>query len=178
MKHSSEHTSPSHVLLGKQPTRTSADYSLSQRERALGRLALVGGAALAFIGATDLALLWFPPHFGNAEWEFATVSATLESLPLAALGFGLLTAGAMVRRARAGLYFLAAVFTLLTLMVLGASGLFMLDIPVALRGAPPQIKGQLMQHFLKTALLTVAYLSLFGYLAWSTLAAARSRREH
>jgi hypothetical protein len=178
MKHSTESGASSHVLLGKQGARTSADYSLSQRERSLGRLAFVGGLALAVIGTTDVALLWMPPQFGNAEWEFATISSTLESLSLAALGYGLMTAGSMIRHGKATLYVLAAIFFLLTFLVLGAAALFALDVPLALRGAPPQLKGQIMQHFLKTGLLTVAYLFLFGSLGWLTLSTARSRREN
>lgn len=175
MKQASDEATSPHVLIGKS-SRTGSEPYLSGRDLALTRLAVVGGAALAIIGATDVALLWFPVRFGNAEWEFATVSATLESLPLAAFGFGLLAAGAIVRKGKASLYFLATIFILLTLLVLGSTGLFALDIPLAYKAAPEALKGQLRQHFLKTAVLALSYLFLFGYLAWMTLGNARSKR--
>jgi hypothetical protein len=175
MKRTSEDASTSRVLL-RQSQRAVAGQPLPNRERILARLATAGGAALALIGITDVALLWIPPRLGNAEWEFATISATFESLPLAALGFGLLAVGSIVKRGRVGLYLLAAVFAALTLLVVGSATLFALDVPLALKAAPAPMKSQLIQHFLKTGILALAYLFLFAYLTWISVANARTDR--
>jgi len=42
-----------------------------------------------------LALLWYPLQFGSADWEFGTISAYLNGMPLGTLGLALLAAGAI-----------------------------------------------------------------------------------
>src|SRR5687767_11526069 len=44
------------------------------------------GLAFTVIGAVDIALAWYPSALGSAEWEFGTIGATLNGLPLPALG--------------------------------------------------------------------------------------------
>jgi hypothetical protein len=61
-------------------------------------LAALGGA-FAIVGLTDLALLWWPLGFGNAIWEFGTLSTTFDSVPMWGLGAGLIVF-AVLRSAR------------------------------------------------------------------------------
>jgi hypothetical protein len=73
------------VLLAKEP-----DERLPLEESADFGWYLLGwiGLAFALVGGFDLALIWIPLGFGNPEWEFGTVSATLDGLPVTTLGLG------------------------------------------------------------------------------------------
>ena len=48
------------------------------------------GFAFVVMGGTDITLAWYPAPFGNPEWEFGAISATLNGLALPTLGFYLL----------------------------------------------------------------------------------------
>ena len=52
--------------------------------------ALLGWVGVAFIvvGGVDFALTWYPMNFGNREWEFGTVTASFNGLPILLLGQG------------------------------------------------------------------------------------------
>lgn len=54
---------------------------------------IVIGAAFAMVGAIDLILLWMPSQFGEAAWEFGTLSRTFASVPMGGLGVVLVAYG-------------------------------------------------------------------------------------
>jgi hypothetical protein len=103
---------------------------------------LAAGAALSIAGWTDIALFFWPPRFGTAEWEFAIIAQTFNALPLPTLGTALLALG---MRARGGAAVwartLAVIMALVAVGCLVALGIFMLDVPVALRAIPPRAPG-------------------------------------
>ena len=39
------------------------------------------GFALFVVGGADFLLTWFPERFGNPEWEFGTITASLNAMP-------------------------------------------------------------------------------------------------
>src|SRR6185437_6901598 len=55
---------------------------------------VVGWVGIAFVvmGFTDVALAWYPTAFGNPEWEFGAISATLNGFALPTLGLYLVLA--------------------------------------------------------------------------------------
>lgn len=55
----------------------------------------VTGAVFLVIGLVDLALAWIPLRFGDPEWEFGTISTTINNLPVPAMGLGLFLASAV-----------------------------------------------------------------------------------
>src|SRR5262245_56246877 len=60
---------------------------------------LLGWSGLVYIlvGGIDILLAWYPIEFGNAEWEFGTISATLDRLPLATVGAMFILAAGVAR---------------------------------------------------------------------------------
>ncbi len=128
---------------------------------------LVGlGATLTVVGWTDLALLWYPLAFGSPEWEFGTISAHFQGMPVGTVGLVLLAAGAVGRRWRLGTRVLAIVFLLVTAGLLGVSMIYLLDMPVALTGVAEDLKPTLVKVMLKTSLSATAYVALYAWLWW------------
>lgn len=59
---------------------------------------VVAGIAITLVGS-DLALLWIPARLGTPDWEFGTVSTTLDGMPLGTVGFALIAVGAVAGNA-------------------------------------------------------------------------------
>jgi hypothetical protein len=95
-------------------------------------LAWVAGAFVV-VGLTDLLLGWIPVRLGNPEWEFGTVSRTLDNLPITLLGLALLHASVAAR----GIDWALRATSLLALVLAGILlvGLvvYALDLPLAFR---------------------------------------------
>ena len=60
----------------------------------------ITGVAFAFLGAVDQALVWYPATFGSPEWEFGSVTAAFNALPVPVLGVMMAMAGGLGRRQR------------------------------------------------------------------------------
>ncbi len=69
-------------------TDRSARRTLSPRSGAdvLGTL----GTALAALGVAEIVLVFIPSAWGNREWEFGSVVAVMDGLPIVVLGISLL----------------------------------------------------------------------------------------
>ena len=131
------------------------------------------GLFLGAIGWFDLVMLWLPGHFGRAEWEFGTISATFDALPLATLGVGLLLAGMlatgwMTRLKALGWSCLGIVVVLLAVLVL-----YGLDVPLAWKGVAPAALPMLKRAMAKTVVLALAYLFVYGFFGWTALRRVR-----
>lgn len=133
---------------------------------------LLGPAGLAFIlvGGADLALTWIPTAFGTPEWEFGTISQTLNNLPVPTLGVVLLTAWAAATGRRTAVRILGVVAVLLALAIVAIGGLFLLTVPVALHAVKaPLIVLGLKKAIAKAAVQMVAYPVAYLWLAWAGL---------
>src|SRR5688500_13138218 len=97
------------------------------------RVLSIVGVAFALVGAVDLALTWYPASFGNPEWEFATVTSTLDSLPVTVIGLGALLSGAVAVGRIWPVRILSMLFFTLGLVVLTMALLYATDVPLALR---------------------------------------------
>ncbi len=53
-------------------------------------LLAIAGWGFFLIGLMDVAFVWYPTAFGNGGWEFGSVTAALNGLPLPALGLALI----------------------------------------------------------------------------------------
>ncbi|MEQ1858198.1 MAG: hypothetical protein ABL963_17225 [Longimicrobiales bacterium] len=135
-----------------------------------------GGLCLAVVGWTDIALLWWPLDFGNAEWEFASVGAHVMGMPLGTLGLVLIAAGALGRGWRAATVGVAGASALVTLSLVGLGALYATVVPVALAGTPPELRTVLYKALIKTVVYVVSYLALYSWLAVYLFRAAKSRR--
>lgn len=91
------------------------------------------GVAFTVVGFVTLGTILLPLRIGSPEWEFGTVNAFLDSLPLVVIGLSVLAA-AGVARGRPWLARLAGVcLILLALIVLAAALLYATVLPQALR---------------------------------------------
>ena len=94
---------------------------------------VVGWMGLAFlvIGAVDLLLGWIPTRFGSPEWEFGTVTRTLDNLPIVAMGMVLLLSSVAARGVAWATRAAALAAVVLGVLVLVAMVLYALDVPLA-----------------------------------------------
>jgi hypothetical protein len=122
--------------------------------------ALLGGIGLLFVlvAGVDLALAWYPVNFGNAEWEFGTVSTTLENLPLLALGLALAFGAAVARGIRTSIRAYAIIFVLLALVLIGADLLYLKNIGVAQKSVTdPVLRSGLDRAIFKSVAQAIVY---------------------
>lgn len=153
-----------------------------QRERARARAQFpwapvaVIGAALAVVGLADVALVWYPLSLGNPEWEFGVLSRTFNGLALATIGLAMLMVLALYARRRTLVGIGSFAFTVATVLVVLAAGLYLLVLPVAWGGAPAQLKESLGFAIGKTLLYMGVYLCVYGFMAvhgWKRFGALR-----
>ena len=138
---------------------------ISQPLRPVDGLALTAGIFIILIGWVDILIGWFPLGFGSPEWEFGTVSATVDGLPLSTLGLVVMLMGASESGSRWGLW-VSAVWAGWVLAVLVACGvLYALTVPVALGALGPQgLEVPLARAVLKTSTLMVIYFCFYGWM--------------
>ena len=91
------------------------------------------GVAFFILGLIDIALGWYPAAFGNLEWEFGTISGSLNALAIPMLGLYLMLASSIARSDRRMARVVCVLMGLLlaTLIVLGA--IYLTVVPVAIR---------------------------------------------
>jgi hypothetical protein len=124
------------------------------------------GGALLVVGLVDLLLTWYPLSIGNPEWEFATVSATLNGVPVPAMGMVLLLAWAVTRNSRWLVRGLAALCGLLGLAMIGMALLYATDVPLALRAVTdPVLQQGLTRAIAKTTVQGFVYPLVFLWMA-------------
>jgi hypothetical protein len=131
------------------------------------------GMALTVVGTTNLVLLWLPPQFGVRQWEFTTIGAHLDGMPLFAIGV-FLTAIAAVRLAWRRPTLAIGVASLL--IALGHAGMMLLylrGVPYATTGATEAVLPAIRLAIFKAGVLGVTYVSLFGWIGRYLLREAR-----
>lgn len=165
--------SPSRVVVTKE--RGGSRKLLPDADRPV-QVAVVVAVGLAFASLLDFGVLWYPLRFGNMDWEFATVSAMADSLPLLTLTLGTLVGIAVWRGVKWALVCLGVLFALLALGALAMLVLHTLNSPIALRAVGLETRPLLMKAAAKTVALLGVYTLLYGLLAWIGLRAAFARR--
>lgn len=137
------------------------------------RACALAGAALAVAGWTDVILVWLPLHFGNAEWEFGTVSTALDAMPLGTIGVALLVMAGLARgwRRRRMALGIFAVVVVVGLVI--SAVLYLLNVPMAWRGIGAAMQPALKKAFVKSGMLTLAYVLFYGGVARLTLKTPR-----
>jgi hypothetical protein len=125
------------------------------------------GIAFVLVGAIDIVLAWFPFVLGSAEWEFGTIGATLNGLPLPGLGLMLLLAGGVGRDSKGQVRVAAMFCAILVVALLVLGFLYVTVIPVALSEVTnPVVRAGLMKSIVKALSLLVIYPVLFGWVAY------------
>lgn len=161
------------VVVGKEAKEVRWPPRPEQVRSGLGSVAGWSGLTFLLVGGWDFALTWYPLSFGNREWEFGTVTASLNGLPVPTMGLALLLVGALLleRRWWAGLVGLAA-FGLMVWVLVGAV-LWVTTVPLALRTAPPEVLLGLKKSIVKSALQCVAYPGILAFLGWRAVGTIR-----
>lgn len=125
------------------------------------------GVVFVVVGGMDLLLTWYPWRLGNAEWEFGTVSATLNNLPLATMGLAFILASGMATGKRQVVRWVAIGLVVIGVLILAAGVLYLTDVPIALRSvAAGPIRTGLKKAVTKTLAQSVFYPLGFGWIAW------------
>ena len=128
------------------------------------------GIAFILVGALDVGLAWFPFVLGSAEWEFGTIGATLNGLPLPGLGLMLVLASGVALGLPVRIRVVAAICAVLVVALLGLGFLYVTVIPVALSEVTnPVVRAGLMKSIVKALALLVIYPALFGWVGFRGL---------
>ena len=126
--------------------------------RFLGWLGLV----LLAVGVIDIALRWYPVAFKSPEWEFATTSISIASLPLVSIGAVALLFSFIQRGARTGVAIIGVLFSLLALLVMVWLILFGLDVPIALGAiTAPGPRTEIVKSIVRTVVMGAAFFFLY-----------------
>ncbi len=133
------------------------------------------GLTVAVIGWADLSLIWIPPDFGNPSWEFGAIATNFEALPLGTVGLALLSVGLLGRGNYKAVRIVAALFALIAVALLGAYVIYLLDVPLALRGVQDELRSALKKGIAKTTLAAITYSTFYAWAAWYMLRSTRVR---
>ena len=124
------------------------------------------GITVSVVGWTDLALLWYPLNFGNPQWEFGTISGHFDGMPLGTLGISILTVGAYGKGWHRTTRVFAVIVAVIAVLLFAISVIYLLDVPVALRGTAPEMGGLLKKAMFKTGVFAAVYICFYSWLAW------------
>lgn len=131
------------------------------------------GFLLAIVGLTDIALVWYPLGFGNPTWEFAVVDQSFANLPLLTMGLAALLASTLALPGRMATRVVASGILLLALGLWAAFALYLLNVPIVLGMAPPEVAIGVKKAIVKTTVMALAFPG--SYLV-AAIAAVRSTR--
>jgi len=128
------------------------------------------GAAFFLIGSANQLLAFVPVRIGSPEWEFGTVSAYLDAMPLPALGATLFAAAGMALGKRWMVRTSSVVLVVMSALILALLVLYATDIPVALRSiSDPAILFGLKKAIVKSLGQGLGYpviLLVLAFKAW------------
>lgn len=162
---------PERVVLTREPKKAKrAPRPLDTSN--LHRPVLWAGGAITAASFMTYLMLWWAPRFGTPQWEFSTISQTIEMMPLLVVGMTMLMVGTIASGSARGAKLLAGfcVFLILMLVVMailfGMSGLVAYS-QAAQSGMPDEAKGLVLRATGKQLLMGGTYTLLFGAFAWS-----------
>ena len=170
------------VLVREEKERGSrAAYLPPAPEAAWSFLALTG-AIFFLIGSANQLLAFLPARFGSAEWEFGTVSAYLDAMPLPALGATLFMAAGMALGRRWMVRMGSAIVVLMAAVILMLVVLYATNIPIALKAVTdPTIRFGLKKAIAKSLGQGLGYPVAFIVIAvkaWKVSRGSHSSGAH
>jgi len=128
------------------------------------------GWMFVVVGGADSLLAWVPSSFGQPEWEFGTIAASLNGLPLPVLGLVLVLCAELMAGRRRTARVVAALMVALAVVILAAGILYATNAPLALRTVTqPVAHAGLVKAMLKTTVQVVAYpagLAALAAITW------------
>ncbi len=129
---------------------------------------LMLGVLFAVVGGVDVALVWFPASFGVAEFEFASVATSLNSMPVVTIGLGLVVAASSALEYRKLAWVTVVMIGAVGLLLVMSTVLFGLTVPLALQAEVEPIvmlgiKKQAAKSTVQILAYGVAYLLLLKW---------------
>jgi hypothetical protein len=152
------------------------DESKNPVPGAAWQVAQLAGWLFVLVGGIDTALVWYPTAFGRPEWEFGSITAALNGLPLPVLGLTLVLGAALRFDQRMLSRSLAGLCLLLALVIMTAGVLYATNVPLALRavGTAGEAHLGLMKSITKTAVQLICYPAGLAAIAWRSWKLQRS----
>jgi len=121
-------------------------------------LLLVMGWLFVIVGLLNIVLLWWPLQMGNPEYEFASVAASLDSLPLPTMGLAFALAASRAQGHLTGAKVAMVTAVALAVLVVLAAVLYGLDVPLALKAVKEgPVRMGIMKSILKVSAQAVLY---------------------
>lgn len=145
---------------------TAVRPSLTQLASAqLNGWAILGWLGLAYLimSVIDLALGWYPVRFGQPEWEFGTISATIAGLAIPTLSLYLMLASAFARERAKLVRGVAIAMIVIAVFLAVLFLLYLTAVPLALRAVSnnPIIHLGMEKSIIKSLMLFLGYEALF-----------------
>jgi hypothetical protein len=136
---------------------------------------LLGWLGLAYLimSLIDLALGWYPVRFGTPEWEFGTVSATINGLAIPTLALYLMLGSAVARENAKIVKAISIVMVVLAIFLAILFVLYLTSVPLALRAVA---SNAIIAQGMKKAIAKAVTLFL-GYEILYVLAASKGLRR-
>jgi hypothetical protein len=131
--------------------------------------------AFFVLGAMDVALTWYPTDFGNREWEFATVTASFNGMPILLLGLTMVVVAAGLAGRRWWALSGTVVGLGLVIFVLVAAGLWATNVPLAMEAVEGVVLTGLKKALVKTTIQSILYPVVLVVIAFHGLKAFRAR---
>jgi len=165
------------ILVGNAPALRGADFP--EDPGTAWRLMTWVGLALAAVGYCDIGLAMWPIQVGNPQWEFGTISRVFDSLPLVTVATLLFFAGSMARGSKLAVRAVGAWSVLFGLVLIGATVLYVLTIPLAVRSvseplAAMGLKKAIIKSLIQGTVYPVTFLAI-GIFGWRTPSRTRVR---
>jgi uncharacterized protein (DUF486 family) len=153
----------------KRPVEPVQDFKLGWS------LLWVMGWLFTVVGLLNTALIWVPLHFGSPEYEFTSVAASLDGLPLALMGMTLALAASRASGRTRSATTLVVLLLVVTLLVIAGGVLYWLNVPLALNALKnqPVPRMGIVKSMVKVTAQVVFYSA--AMLTFARMATRRSR---
>jgi hypothetical protein len=153
-------------ILIQKPKEESGAHPVRGAPEVVWAILRLAGAALAVVGLFDLGLTWIPLRFGVREWEFGTVTTSLNALPVVTMGLALLLAGAIPAGKRLVARGVAVLLLGLAFCIVAAALLYATNLPFVFEAArEPALAAGVRKSVLKTGMQVVLFPTVYVLLA-------------
>ena len=159
------------VLVGSEPQRRREVRLWG--DDATYRVVAWGGVVLALAALSDYTLAFYPPGFGSAEWEMATIGSVMQGLPLLSIGLAAMWVGGARLGRRWMLVTVGWAVLAVAVCMCGSLLLFLTDVPLAIRATQDVARVGIYKLVVRTLFMGL----LFGgsYVVMGTLALRQAR---
>jgi hypothetical protein len=140
------------------------------------KLLWVLGWLFTVVGLLNTVLLWVPFRFGSPEYEFGSVAASLDGLPVTMMGLTLALAGSRARGLPGASLLATVLLWVVAVLVIAGGVLYWLNVPLALQQVTePVIRTGIKKSMAKVTVQALVYPAAMIALA---ILGSRSRSKH